>query len=130
MEERCSGSFTSNCMETSLHSYVTYKVLEERAEKIGKEERGGVDLLDHFFRRGTMIRSLTCAEFICQNAQTPQICLGGMRREWMDPIVVFTSFCDLRRTVIGSSAHRVAHFVAYMHSPSEVADLWLQLQWM
>ena len=130
MEERCSGSFTSNCMETSLHSYVTHKVLEERAEKIGEEERGGVDLLDHFLRRGAMIRSLTRAEFIRQNAQTPQVCLGGMRREWMDPIVVFTSFCDLRRNVIGSSAYRIAHFVAYVHGPSEVADLRLQLQWI
>lgn len=129
MEERCSGSFTSNCIETSLHPYVTHKILEEGAEKIGEEERSRVDLLDHLLRRGTMIRSLTRAEFIRQNAQTPQVCLGGMSREWMDPIVVFTSFCDFRRNVIGSSAHRIAHFIAYVHGPSEVADLRLQLQW-
>ena len=46
----------------------------------------------------------------------------------MDAIVVGASLGDLRRDVVGGSAHGVAHFVADMHGPPEVADLGFQLE--
>ena len=115
-------------MSPPKHPYVTDKVLEEGAEGVGEEERGGVDLLDHFLGGGSVVRGLAGAELVGQNSQTPQIRLEGMGREQMDAIVVGASLGDLRGDVVGRSADGVAHFVADVHRPPEVADLGLQLE--
>ena len=70
-------------MSPPLHPYVTDEILEEGAEGVGEEERGGVDLLDHFLGGGPVIGRLARAELVGQDAKTPQIRLEERgERSW------------------------------------------------